>query len=248
MATTDFIFISLEDGTIRISLDHGKEKKFEPDDIQGIGNYLAPHLGARTSLSSSVNHPHEYGFHRNFDIDKVLTAARLHAQKKTALLFSPLPVETAPDALEKLVGNKFPASVLFLRASKEGSDVLLTFREQDEFESFVTGMAYARSLARIQAHERRDVHLDLRKERDEALETLDEGGDTMVPFSTVEAVLKRAEAAEELLVVAKEALKWAKWLYDQKETKFTKNWGDPDVVKKMIKTALSKLKKVPNKP
>lgn len=143
------IFIGLEDGKITLHPNEGRKRKFDRTDHEGIGNFLARlRWTAGFSCSSSVNHPEEYGFPRSFDIDKVMSKAVEHAHMKLAVRLEPQ--HHAADALEKAAaerGHKFPLPILFLKSSREGKDVLLTFSNEPEFNMFVAGVRYGARMA-----------------------------------------------------------------------------------------------------
>ena len=86
------IYVELVKGKIRISKDAKKARIFRHTDIDKMAKFLGPaSLTDHWMTSSSVNHPHEEGFSRSFDIDPVLAAVRQQVgpSNSSALTMSP---------------------------------------------------------------------------------------------------------------------------------------------------------------
>lgn len=119
--------------------------------FEAIGDFLAKRPEVTSFMSSSsVNHPHEYGFTRDFDISEVMGKARRHAFQKLAIRVPPGPLDQAVKTLEaasKAYG-RFPLPILFEKSSRKGEDALLVF-EAEELEQFLSGIMYASNLVEL---------------------------------------------------------------------------------------------------
>ena len=156
---TDMIFVGLKEGK-RISLhpDDQKERVFAypkngktPCHV-AIGEYLVKyHGGSHFMTSSSVNHPHEYGFKRSFDVSDVMGKARAYAFEKIAVRIEPGPLGEAVKTLEAAAKKygRFPMPILFLKSSRKRKDALLVFKDSAEFEQFLSGLMYGSNLAEL---------------------------------------------------------------------------------------------------
>lgn len=152
------IFVSLKKGKITLHPDGEEERAFgypkdgRKDCHVAIGEYLAKYGGGTDFLtSSSVNHPHEYGFSRNFDISKVMGKARAIAFEKLAIRVEPGPIGKAVEVLEAAAKKygRYPLPVLFVKSSRKRKDALLVFDEPEAFEQFLSGLMYGSNLVEL---------------------------------------------------------------------------------------------------
>ncbi len=145
------IFLSLKKGKITLKPDGGLEKAFGPKSIKSIGDFLAKRPGWEFLTSSSVNHPQEYGFPRNFDVSEVMGKAVEYAYRKLAIPIEPGPVEKAVEAIESAAKcYHYPGQLplLFVRSGKGGKDILSTFTGE-ELGLFLMGIKYSSNLVEI---------------------------------------------------------------------------------------------------
>jgi len=139
---------------ISISDMEKKDKKLVVNqrDFKSIGNWLAKNPNWEFMCSSSVNHPGEYGFDHDFNVDEVLSQAIEYAYLKLAVRVPPCPLTEAPQKIEAAV-KKYKHSgtvpLLLLRSGKGKEDVLLALKPS-ELELFIMGIKYAGNLAEIE--------------------------------------------------------------------------------------------------
>ncbi len=147
------IFLSLEKGRITLKDEGGQKRTFRRDAYKTIGTYLAKRPGWGFLISSSVNHPQEYGFPRNFDVQGVMAKAVEHAYRKLAIVVLPIPLQKAPETIEA-AAKTYPhdglVPLLLKRAGKKREDVLLAL-SRDELENFLLGVRYSANLAELAA-------------------------------------------------------------------------------------------------
>jgi hypothetical protein len=138
--------------------DGEKEAKFSyPKEgrrpcYETIGNFLAKRPEVTSYMSSSsVNHPNEYGFSRNFDISEVMGKARRHAFQKLAVRVQPGPLDKAVKTLEAAAKkySRFPLPILFVKSTRQGKDALVIFTEPEDFEHFLSGLMYGANLVEL---------------------------------------------------------------------------------------------------
>ncbi len=142
-------FVSLSKGKIKISFGEDKiEHTFKPADHERIGELIAKHGLWEFMCSSSCDFPHECGFKRGFNVFDVLREAVEYARAKVATAVEPVALAGAADHIEAVAraNGSLPLSLRFLRSGKEGEDVVLTFKEQTDFDYFIAGIRYANRL------------------------------------------------------------------------------------------------------
>jgi hypothetical protein len=156
-------YVSLVKGKITIKPDKGTKRAFDRKEHEAIGDFLAKAVSKGDEslgdfmTSSSVNHPGEYGFPKNFDISEVMNKAVQHAYRKLAVVIEPPALDDAAEIIEDAVrGWKlgFPMPILFRRArSPQGDgkpeDVLLPFPSEESLDLFLSGLKYAKRLAKL---------------------------------------------------------------------------------------------------
>ena len=146
------IFIGLHEGKITLRPESGPARSFAKEAHTAIGNYLAKRPGWYFTCSSSVNHPKEFGFAKNFDINRVMSKAVEHAHRKLAVPVKPGPVNKAANAVEeaaKSYTHGYPVPLLFRKSGRDGKDVLLTFKDPSDLETFLAGLRYGSNLSRL---------------------------------------------------------------------------------------------------
>ena len=146
------IYVELVKGKIRISKDAKKAHIFRHTDIDKMAKFLGPaSLTDHWMTSSSVNHQHEEGFSKSFDIDPVLTAVRRRILDMAAVVAEPGPALGAAARIIQLTkGMKFPGSIRFVRTDDSG-DISLDFSSEDELCTFLNGVRYAEKLLKLES-------------------------------------------------------------------------------------------------
>lgn len=150
------IYVELVKGKIRISKDAKKARIFRHTDIDKMAKFVGPEsLGDHWMTSSSVNHPHEEGFSKSFDIDPVMAAVRQQVLDDGAARIEPGPALGAAKRIEQLLeGSEFPRSLRFVGTDDEpgptgNGDVSLIFSSADELCTFLNGVRYAERLLKL---------------------------------------------------------------------------------------------------
>jgi hypothetical protein len=143
-------------------MDKPKAKKLvvSSDEFEKIGAWLAANPGWSFMCSSSTNHPKEYGFRDDFDVNEVMSAAVNYAYGKLAIHIEPGSVTKAHEVIETAVKSykhAGPVPFLFVRSGKDRQDVLITFKRtpddeggESELDVFLIGLKYAANLYEIE--------------------------------------------------------------------------------------------------
>jgi hypothetical protein len=148
------IFVNLHKGNIELAIDVGPTSvhghyTFDEGEHERMGDILAQIPGFKNLFmcSSSCNHPAEYGFDDDFDVDVVLRKAIEYAGAKTAFFFEMGPLETVPERLDRVLKEvSFPITLNLVASGKKGEDVYLPFDEEKDLDYFAAGVRYARRL------------------------------------------------------------------------------------------------------
>lgn len=141
------MFVSLHEGKIHIRPDGVRRSTaFRHTDVEKIGNFLAKHNDLDFMCSSSLNHPHECGFRRDFNADVPMRKAVHHALRKLAIHIKGVTPESAASSIEKAIkkaNRKAPFAVVI-----DNRPEMIVFHDPDTVEWFLIGLRLGTSIGR----------------------------------------------------------------------------------------------------